>query len=175
MNPPANIIDAAIRAALWSPCEKSKRGAVVFYMYSTGDRGMKIATGFNGPPGAIACTGTDACRAVCGRACVHAESRAIRAACERAKPQDGSPALEGLEILHAKIVAGELVAGGPPSCWQCSREILDAGLGSVWLYELDVEAPASAAIHGKGVWRRYSAAEFHAVTWENVRKAEGSR
>jgi hypothetical protein len=100
---------------------------------------------------------------------VHAEARAIREAYVRCRPDPGGlPPLDGLELLHAKIAGpGQLVAGGPPSCWQCSREILDAGLAAVWLFE---------SIHGgrssEGIWRRYTAKEFHEVTWRNVELAE---
>lgn len=38
--------------------------------------------------------------------------------------------------VHVKVVGGALVAGGPPSCELCSKEILDAGyVDLVWLYE----------------------------------------
>src|SRR5690606_27080970 len=43
--------------------------------------------------------------------------------------------LQGFQILHAKVIDGELAAGGGPSCWQCSRLVLAVGLDGVWLYE----------------------------------------
>lgn len=54
---------------------------------------------------------------------------------------DGGMHLQHLDLVHVKVVNGELVAGGPPSCWQCSRTIYDALIGGVWLYERDPLAP----------------------------------
>ncbi len=57
-----------------------------------------------------------------------------------------------LDMIHAKVVDGELVPSGGPSCWQCSKAILaDGRIGGVWLF------------HNEG-WRRYGATEFHRLT-----------
>ncbi len=49
---------------------------------------------------------------------------------------DPSPLWWSLHLLHVKIdEAGRVVAGGPPSCWQCSREVAEVRLGYVWLLE----------------------------------------
>lgn len=93
---------------------------------------------------------------------MHAEARAIRAASIRI--QRGR-APDTVELVHAKIgIDDRLVAGDGPSCWQCSKEILDAGISAVWLFEYDADHPAAAVITGKGRWRRYTALEFHAAT-----------
>lgn len=87
--------------------------------------------------------------ATCGERCrklaVHAEERAIlqalrdwprRESHERIKNprvrRDLS--LFGLHLLHVKVVNGVAVPGGPPSCIQCSRLIVETG-PDVWLWE----------------------------------------
>lgn len=86
------------------------------------------------------------CRATNAKRCVHAEMRAVR---EAGRGRGG-------DIVHVKVVErGELVAGGGPSCWQCSREILDAGFRGVWLYEKS---------SGFDCWRYYTAVDFHRAT-----------
>jgi deoxycytidylate deaminase len=80
----------------------------------------------------------------CSKRCVHAEMRAIRTNAR------------GADVVHVKIDEhGELVAGGGPSCWQCSREILDAGCKGAWLYEQSQPGDC---------WRYYTAADFHRTT-----------
>lgn len=65
-----------------------------------------------------------------------------------------------MEIVHVKIGAdGKVVAGGGPSCVMCSREMLDAGIGAVWLYQ---------AYDGDCMWTRYTAEGFHAATCHNL-------
>ena len=60
-----------------------------------------------------------------------------------------------LEILHVKINdKEEAVFSGPPSCWQCSRHILDLNqFKKIWLY------------HEDGL-KSYSPKEFHDKTLE---------
>ena len=120
-----------------------------------------LGCGWNGQPGRFFCAGTEACRVACGKLCVHAEARAIRAAVTVARGD-----IDGLELVHAKVVDGELVAGGGPSCWQCSREILDAGIAAVWLYETGDPklAPWADLYRPPGTWRRYTAEDFHRAT-----------
>jgi len=77
---------------------------------------------------------------------VHAEERAIIHAREN---------LRGLELVHAKIdLKWELQESGNPSCWQCSRMILEAGISRVWLY-------------GKDGWQGWDPVAFHAATLKN--------
>lgn len=186
MNPPAYAVEAAIAAARHSPCAKSKRGVAIYRV--TARRPWTagvIAAGYNGLPGGEPCAGSgfvdgpdapipvgDAraawCRETCGKRCVHAESRAIRTATRLVAPAEWPH----LEAVHVKVDdAGRLVAGGGPSCWQCSREVLDVGLGTFWLYE---EATAIVVDSNEvteepsATWRGYSAAEFHRVTMRNT-------
>lgn len=185
MTPPADIIAAAVRAARQSPCVKSQRGVVVYARSS----GIDIAAGWNGPPGVGArCAGDDNCREACGKICVHAEMRALRTAHDMLhRPEFDVRHMAELDAVHVKIggPGRELVDGGGPSCWQCSREVLDVGLGGFWLYETQrcTCPPACAShrypgedgctceLHGEGTglgplgrWRRYSAIGFHAAT-----------
>lgn len=155
--PPRSAIDAAIAAARQSPCSKSKRGAAVFHPATT----TVFGVGFNGQPGVFACTGSELCRQNCGKLCVHAESRALRHA--NAKHWTGD--LFGLEMLHVKVVDGMLVPSGSPSCWQCSREVVDSRLSAMWLY-LSVPS-TSDMVPPSDEWRRYTAADFHQQTLTN--------
>jgi site-specific DNA-cytosine methylase len=66
------------------------------------------------------------------------------------------------DLVHVELGPdGGVVPCDGPSCWQCSREILDVGfVGGVWLYEHILLAPGR-------MWRRYPAEEFYRVTLEN--------
>lgn len=139
--PPKAIVDAAVMASLKSPCSKSKRGVVIWDPVSR----KIMSRGCNAPPQNFRCDHSDRCRENCSKLCEHAEQEALRLL---------SGPGEGLELLHAKVVTGELVASGGPSCWQCSRSIArDERIVGVWLY------------HEYG-WKRYLANEFHALTLE---------
>jgi hypothetical protein len=181
--PPDFAIRAAVEAGKRSPCAKSKRGAAVFNPEDPDP--FVFGVGWNAQPEPFACTGSEACRASCGKLCVHAEARAIRGL------GSAIALARRLELVHAKVVDGGLVGGGGPSCWQCSREVLDVGLAGVWLYE-DVGAICdardeagticSSAEHthagdvtcaswrttgahpNGGEWRRYTAEVFHRAT-----------
>lgn len=134
--PPQSIIALAEAMAMQSPCAKSKRGAVLFKKSEFAEE--VYGSGFNGQPPPFTCTGTDRCRELCGKLCEHAEGRAIRQAEGSIAVTSGhAEAVGGLELVHVKIGNdGRLVSGGPPSCWQCSRAILDCGfVAGVWLYE----------------------------------------
>jgi len=126
----------AVEAACMSPCGKSKRGVVIF----GGSRASVV--GFNGPPDGFACDGSDACREACGKVCRHAEARAL------------DRCFDHTDLLHVKVIGGLPVPSGPPSCWQCSRAIIDCGIKRVWL------------LHETGL-RLYSADDFHVQTLEN--------
>ena len=161
--PPKVAIEEAISVALRSPCQKSKRGVVVYLNTPEAPRWTRIVgVGFNGQPDG-ACTGTQACRVQCNKICVHAEVRAIRdacasGACTRARPSE--PKLKGYSAVHVKLDdRGQLVAGGKPSCWQCAREVADVELDAFWLYEV---RPAPS----KGVWVPYTAKAFLQATLE---------
>ena len=53
-----------------------------------------------------------------------------------------------------RVVDNKAVTSGPPSCITCSRTILIAGAAAIWLW------------HDDG-WRRYEAAEFHALSLQH--------
>lgn len=149
---PSNvIIGLAEQQARSSSCLKSKRGAVVYAPSSLTAYGR----GFNGQPEGFACTGSAACRKACGMICEHAEARAIREAIAFRAAGAGWLA----DLVHVKIGSdGLLVAGGGPSCVQCSRLIVDVGfIGKVWLYE-------EHAGGGAPSWVRYTADSFHQIT-----------
>lgn len=133
MIPMLEAVDLAAQMARRSPCAKSKRGVVVYDPTKPLSFGVP-GYGFNGPPEPIGCDGSERCRATCGKRCVHAEVRALRKAIVQVQRLNYET--RELHLVHVKIGAdGELVAGGGPSCWQCSREIVDVGIDVVWLFE----------------------------------------
>lgn len=155
-SPPRGAVLAALRAASRSPCVKSKRGVSIYEP----ETGLVISDGYNSQPSDVCDT---KCMANCAKLCMHAEQRAIIAA----QPWINSiPYCDG---VHVKIfTAGGsytnlnysdydleklLVPSGGPSCWQCSRLVLDSKLRGFWLF------------HENG-WRRYDAEEFHRLTLE---------
>jgi deoxycytidylate deaminase len=131
--PPAHIVELAVQVAGWSPC-RSKRGVVIF------DRdGNFITNGHNHKPQGFACDGSEACKATCRRDAIHAEQYALLKAGTEAR---------GAELLHVKAVDGQLVPSGGPSCVECSKLAIAAGITGVWLYH----------VHG---WQRYPIVNFH--------------
>lgn len=132
-------LEWATYIATLGPCAKSKRGVVIFK-----EDGI-IGHDYNAPPKPFVCDGSEACRASCNKLCVHAESAALLYV--------GVEGAHGAHLLHVKVVDGKPVPSGPPSCWQCSREILAAGIATVWL------------LHEDGL-RSYTAEEFHRLTLE---------
>jgi len=142
MYPPDKAIQAAVRAANRSPCAKSKRGVVLYRPAVAG--GYRIlSASFNSPPEPFRCKGDATCRASCSKVCGHAEAGALLSCRE--------PITAAVSMLHVKTVEGVLVPSGGPSCWQCSRLILQAGVPWMWLYQ-------------KAGWVRYSADIFHRLT-----------
>lgn len=137
--PPQELLRAALNVGRGSPCAKSKRGVAM----RTPSRPGLIARGWNYP--AIGrCDGSEACRRDCGKICVHAEQAVLLV--ERGC---------GAEMLHVKVVDGHGVPGGPPSCAECSKAILAAGVEWMWLWE-----------EARGGWVRYTARDFHLATLE---------
>lgn len=212
--PPPWVIEAARKVGASSPCAKSKRGAVIFnpeeadrildgrtaleqanisgWSLEGAQSGTLRTAAHNRPPAPMVCTGTEACRANCGKLCNHAEALAILYSNEYGGDQ------AECEMVHVKVVDGKVVAGGPPSCWQCSRLILETGLRGIWLYEENDECPSdncplctgemcnqchspspedpcehAADERHKGVnrpdglWRYYPAEQFHRLTLRN--------
>ena len=132
----------AIDEANRGPCAKSQRGVILW-------SGEYFVTAYNAPPWPLRCTGTDACRKACGKICVHAEQAALLKFDWSLKPHG-----RDVHMLHVKTVDDVKVASGPPSCWQCSRLILEAGVDYMWL------------LHDDGL-RRYAALEFHRLTLQH--------
>lgn len=154
--PPTEIIELAERIAAKSPCAKSKRGVVAYAEHPSFDGPRIVGHGFNGPPPPFKCDASPTCRATCSKFCIHAELRAIWAAWSYL---EGDRKGHQVMLVHVKIDADEkVVPGGGPSCWQCSRHVLEHGLYGVWLYEGTPIRPESAA------WRFYTAEAFHRFT-----------
>lgn len=156
IRPPDEAVEAALAAARKSPCAKSQRGVSAYLLLDAAPAPITVvATGFNGPPGTIPCDGSDACRASCKQRCVHAEMRALRQVATM-------PLRHRVSLVHVELDgAGALVAGGGPSCWQCSREVLDVGVAGVWLYQYGVIGPRGLV---GSAWLFYEALDFHQMT-----------
>lgn len=141
-----DALKKAVEAAGYSGCQKSKRGVVIWRR-----TGGVVSMSANVP--AIGrCDGSTRCRKDCGKLCVHAEANAIFDAHLFGKP------VARCEMLHVKVVDGKPVASGPPSCWQCSRAILRAGLEAMWLLRPGPEDGDDPVLV------RYTADEFHRET-----------
>jgi deoxycytidylate deaminase len=145
-------IDAAITAAQGSQC-LSKRGAAIW-----GVRGGNylISTGRNYKPVfALNCTRDAKCKANCRAEAVHAEQDAIISALHQRDQ------VAGADMLHVKVVDGLVVPSGEPSCVQCSKLIVAAGIIKMWLFHIDG-------------WKSYSASEFHclSVSGESARQKQ---
>jgi deoxycytidylate deaminase len=135
-------LNEAVEAAKHSKC-KSQRGVVIWHRPS-GSRTI----GWNAPPLPFVCDGSDACKAQCSKTAVHAEQAALLSALHFPIP------MNQCEMLHVKIVNGLAVTSEKPSCWACSKLILQSGLKSMWLYQ-------------KEGLVEYSALEFHEQTLKN--------
>lgn len=175
--PPDYVIEAARLAAIQSPCAKSKRGVALFNREDAdrwdrarslpSDRQSIVSRGFNGPPARFVCKESMVCRGSCADICMHAEQRAIIAAL-------GADDVCDLELVHVKVVDGKVVAGGGPSCLQCSKLVVDVGLRGVWLFEDDLIVRAArdgidigSATSPNVAWRFYRADVFHEATLAN--------
>lgn len=186
--PPVWSIEDAESAASRSPCQKRKVGIDIYRCVRALPGGRELvvdtmASGYNGPPWTYEgddpldegdCDGSEACRRDCARRCVHAEPRAIDAVIDSLRDHGNM-----LRMVHVKLDdAGKLMACDGPSCVECSKLILDCGIGGIWLYELPTVAEANAA----GVthmddprhvalarWRYYPALEFHEATLDRLR------
>lgn len=142
MNPPNDMVAAAVRASLNSPC-RSKRGVSIFTNYRL------VTVGWNWKPGE-ACDQSDTCKATCGKLAVHAEQHALLGM------ELPLVCLEPVDMLHVKTVDGALVTSGHPSCVQCSKLILASkAIVGMWLY------------HDWG-WNRYDPLAFHQLSVANT-------
>lgn len=151
-----------MREATRSPC-RSKRGVVTYVRRGNGAVEM-FGWGFNGPPALTPtdfcgpCPGRSVCAGKCGQLSVHAEMRALRMN-PGGRIRNVRSRGDRVELVHV-----ELDPDGPgvkpcsgPSCWQCSREILDVGwIDAIWLYE---------TVTGyEPQWFSYTARGFHDAT-----------
>ena len=162
LEPPVGIVATAVAAGAASPCAKSKRGVVIWARNREHSplKGACIegtmyaiqASAHNARPDGP-CDGSDACRRDCGKVAVHAEQAAILKCTDWFR--NGNRKQDVVEMLHVKVVDGQAVPGGPPSCWQCSRIILAAKVDYMWLLE-----------DGRG-WVRRTAQQFHRETLRN--------
>ncbi len=165
--PTDHAIEVAVAAANRSPCQKSKRGVVI---YSRQPREQIFAQGYNHPIGQE-CDGSETCRRECGRICLHAEQVTLLAI--------GDGYLPGpVELVHIKTVDGSPVPSGPPSCDQCSKLILAFGrIDYVWLLETmtanewrkenALPPIEDGGMHLISTWKRYTAHDFHRETLKN--------
>lgn len=168
--PPKEMIESARLAAVLSPCEKSKRGAVVYTdAHLDGSKTLLYSSGFNSPPDGIECFGTPECRKHCAMRCNHAEERALMAllrlpALELRRRSPGDAARHGpLVMLHVKVVDENVVAGGGPGCAMCSRAILDSGIiHGIWLFQSGQSA--TSRINEPDRWVYWEARDFHRET-----------
>lgn len=139
---PQAALQRAIEMATTLPlCQKSHRGVILFH---PDQEGCTLAV--NGPPVGFKCDGSTACRAACRDVAVHAEARAILGGLAH-----GYRLRDGWELLHVKVIDGQPVPSGPPSCVRCSALIVESGIPKAWL------------LHEQGL-TSYSAEEFHALS-----------
>lgn len=144
--PPQRIVEIAVLESTVSPC-RSKRGAALFVSAVNG-MALNVGSGHNRKPIGFVCDGSAECKATCRQEAVHAEQHALIEAGRRAA---------GAEIVHVKTVDGELVASEPPSCIQCSKLLLAAGVSGFWLFQ-----------HAVG-WRYYPMADYHRLSLAHPR------
>jgi deoxycytidylate deaminase len=149
--PPDYVISHSLSVAALSTCQKSQRGVSIYERATS-----KIwGAGCNRPPRTRQCDGSRDCRLSCAKRCLHAEDNAI-GTLGVLEELLGHRKWKDFDLVHVKSVDGKLVAGGGPSCWQCSRRILELDLGNVWLYE--------TAFNSEPIWRCYPADEFDRLT-----------
>lgn len=173
-SPPKWAINDALRIALMSPCQKRKVGIAVYRCVQILGPGRERVErtgliGFNGPPVAprylvpgtvtpALCDGSKACRESCARRCVHAEFRALN----NIGIHDRMDKLNAdlLRMVHVKLDDyGHLKPNGGPSCIECSKHILDASVGGIWLYQ---DRLLAREIDPR--WIYYDAENFHTAT-----------
>lgn len=129
-----------------------------------------ISVGTNCQPFPFVCDGSERCKRNCGKTAIHAEQAAILRALEP---------LRGSWMLHVKAIDGMPSASMAPSCLECSKLILAAGID--WMHLLHdpaaqmlpgaetvgvVRGLASDGHLGNLEIRRYSAQHFHWLTAE---------
>lgn len=168
----AEAIRHAIDASLHSPC-RSKRGAVVIV------NGRRVAWGSWGynrmPSNQIKCDQSDRCKEECGKTAIHAEQMALMAA--------GPMHLDDAnELVHVKTIDGVPVYSGGPSCLECSKLMLWAGIKAVYLLHRTEPNRQDAETIGtleNGLYVcRYEIMRFHELTavfnGKSILKADGT-
>jgi deoxycytidylate deaminase len=187
--PPIWAVEAALDAATLSPCQKRKVGIAIYRCVRGLDGGREVALetsaiGYNGPPRTWtddergpdgACDNSEACRRDCAKRCVHAEPRAIDDAMIAHSGTRLQPHL--LRMVHVKLADGKLMPCDGPSCIECSKQILDRGIGGIWLFEAgfvrDVDRETGRP--GPARWHYYTALDFHEATMARLGIHQGSR
>lgn len=173
--PQQEAINAAVRAAQISPCQKSKRGAVVFQPFN----GRVCTPACNhrpdGPCDSLCRPGVPSRigRSTCAQLAIHAEHAAIlHAVAEEmaaAYVADGDLAfrVRDCEMVHAKVDdRGHLVPSGGPSCLECAKAIMDVKLQGVWLYETTHVNSLDGAV---AEWVFYPTRRFWELTLQTVK------
>lgn len=144
LQPPEFAVSAAVAIAQLSLCQ-SKRGVVIF----DDQQPFVLSSGYNHQPGSWArkCRGSDECRKHCSLTALHAEQMALIG-------MTGYNPV-GKSMLHVKIKNHELTYSGEPSCIECAKMALSAGIVDFWLY------------HESG-WRCYEITDFYRITRERI-------
>jgi deoxycytidylate deaminase len=137
---------AAFLEVMNSTCEKSKRGVVI------AKDNKIIGKGTNNPPGNFECNLKD-CYDICRNYTVHAEQNAIFDALKK------NNNLEDSRLYHVKFKDGIPQYSGSPSCVECSKLILRAGIEEVVLE------------HANKEFALYTAEEFHLLSLEYLKRA----
>lgn len=162
----------AVTTASHGPCAKSKRGVAAYVAF--GDDGDPIDNGefvvacHNAPPYPISCEGTEECKTGCRQLAIHAEEAVVQSLLVREEHALWN--LCDVALVHARAVDGKLVPSRGPSCVTCSKTMLYAGVGGIWLYEypqISVElgnVPEAGEADPPARWRFYTAMEFHMET-----------
>lgn len=161
--PPDNVVGLAVAYANKSGCAKSHRGVALYHAphlpkgWLEGRPWLPIAA-CNAPPWPFRCGRNNAhmpksyrdgvCPDHCSKLAVHAEQAVLIKAMK-----EGMPINRVAVMVHVKTVGGKLVHSGGPSCWQCSKLMVEAGVLGIWLY------------HEEG-WTFYNRTRFHRLTIE---------
>lgn len=131
----------AIEESNYSPCLKDKRGVVIV------KEGSILGVGHNRPPEGFQCSESP-CEKFCRTYSVHAEMVALGDSLFR-----GSY-IKGSRMYHARVEDGLLIDSRKPRCADCSKHILEFGIGDFVLK------------HAEG-YTVYDASEFHRLSIEN--------
>src|SRR5574338_69495 len=142
---PNYILYHMIRIGSNGPCEKSKRVSAI---YTNNDFVIAV----NSPPYPYKCSKDEKCKKDCNQICVHAEESAIMEALYKFK--DKSDIINST-CVHLKIIDGQPVTSGNPSCIYCSRKLLHSGVQYMWLWQ-------------ETGWKRWTTLDFHRETIANL-------